>query len=74
MAPEFEAFAKKRADQLLKEIDDWLTPYSSPVADDFGPRVATGVHVFLFLDMSSRGEEPLSARVQGPRKLGHLDS
>ncbi|HEV7137924.1 MAG TPA: DUF6502 family protein [Steroidobacteraceae bacterium] len=64
---EFESYAKQRADQLLKDLDDWLAPYGDPVTSGFGPRIGTGVHVFLFLDPLSTVEEPLSGLVQGHR-------
>lgn len=74
VVPEFESFAKKRADQLLKELDDWLAPYSNTVTDGFGPRVGTGVHLFLFLDAPSTAQERLSSLVRGPRNSGRLSS
>jgi hypothetical protein len=70
--PDFQSFAKKRADQLLKELDDWLAPYSNTITDGFSPRVGTGVHLFIFLDTPSTAEESLSHLVQGPRKSGRL--
>jgi len=66
--PDFESFAKKRADQLLKELDDWLAPYSNTITDGFSPRVGTGVHVFIFLDTPPTAQESLSDLVQAPRK------
>lgn len=66
--PEFESYVRERADQLLKDLDDWLAPYGSPVGSASGPRVSTGVHVFLFLDPLSTIEEPLSGLVQGRRR------
>src|SRR6185437_483529 len=69
--PEFESFAKERADQLLKDLDDWLAPYSNSVTSGFGPRVDTGVHVFFFSEpLSPAQEPPLSALVRGQRKSG----
>jgi Family of unknown function (DUF6502) len=70
--PDFQSFAKKRADQLLKELDDWLAPYSNTITDGFSPRVGTGVHLFIFLDTPSTAEESLCHLVQGPRKSGRL--
>lgn len=67
--PEFESYARERADQLLKDLDDWLAPYSNSVTSGFGPRTGTGVHVFLFLDPpSTTHERPLSILVQGDRR------
>jgi Family of unknown function (DUF6502) len=74
VVPEFESFAKKRADQLLKELDDWLAPYSDTAADGFSPPVGTGVYVFLFLDTPSTAQELLSTLVQGLRKSDRLSS
>lgn len=74
VVPEFEAFAKKRADQLLKELDDWLAPYDNTITDGFSPRLGTGVHLFLFLDTPSTAQEALSALVRGPSKLDSLSS
>lgn len=69
--PEFESFASERADQLLTDLDDWLAPYGDPTTTGFGPRVGTGLHVFLFLDPPSLAQEPLRALVQGQRKPDH---
>jgi hypothetical protein len=68
--PDFESFARKRADQLLKELDDWLAPYSNTITDGFSARVGTGVHLFIFLDTPPTAEGSLSDLVQGPRKSG----
>ena len=68
--PEFESFARERANQLLTDLDDWLAPYSDSATTGFGPRVDTGVHVFLFLDPPSTAQDALSALVQGRRKSG----
>lgn len=68
----FESYARERADQLLKDLDDWLAPYARSVTSGFGPRVGTGVHVFLFLDPPSTAHErPLSVLVRGQRRSGH---
>src|SRR5690242_91333 len=72
--PEFESFVRPRADQLLADLDDWLAPYSNSVTTGFGPRVGTGVHVFLFLDPPSTVQEPLSGLVRGNRKSGRFSS
>lgn len=71
---EFESFARARADQLLKDLDDWLAPYSNSMTAGFGPRVGTGVHVFLFLDPPSTVQEPLPALVQGHRNSRRFSS
>lgn len=70
--PEFETYARERADHLLKDLDDWLAPYSDQITIGFGPRVGTGVHVFLFMDPPLQAEGRLSALVQGRRKSGPL--
>ena len=71
VVPEFESYAKERADQLLKDLDDWLAPYSNSVTSGFGPRVDTGVHVFFFSEPPSPDQEPaLSALVRGHRNSG----
>lgn len=72
VVPEFEFYATERADHLLKDLDDWLAPYRNPVTRGFGPRVATGVHVFLFKDPPQTAEGPLSALVQGQRNPAAL--
>lgn len=71
--PEFESYAKGRADQLLQDLDDWLAPYSNSGTRGFGPRVSTGVHVFLFLDPAATDQEHLSALVQGHRKVARFN-
>jgi Family of unknown function (DUF6502) len=68
VVPDFESYARGRADQLLKDLDDWLAPYSDSVTSGFGSRVGTGVHVFFFMDLPSLVEESLSGLVQGHRK------
>jgi hypothetical protein len=73
VVPVFESYAKERADQLLKDLDDWLAPYSDSIGG-FGPRVDTGVHVFLFLDPSATDQEPLSGLVRGRRGSDGLTS
>lgn len=74
VVPEFASFARKRAEQLLKEVEDWFEPYNNTVTDGFSPRVGTGVHVFLFLDAPSTSQESLSTLVQRPSKSGLLSS
>lgn len=72
LLPSFEAHARERAVQFLAEIDDWLSRYTRAESRGIGPRVDTGVNVFLYLDPSS-DKKPLSGLVQPPRTHGPLD-
>ena len=47
IVPEFEAYVRGRAADLLSDLDNWLAPYASGEADSTD-RVATGVNVFLY--------------------------
>lgn len=66
LLPSFEAHARERANHFLADIDDWLSRYIRTEAHAVGPRVDTGVNVFLYLDPSS-DKKPLSDLVQPPR-------
>ena len=46
-----EAYARERATELLLDLDNWLTPYSSPAgSEDETSRVPTGLNVFLYVE------------------------
>lgn len=61
----FEAHARARTMQFLAEIDDWLA-HSSADSSPSGPRVETGVNVFLYVEPPP-DQQKLSALVQ-PRR------
>lgn len=69
LLPSFEAHARERTNQFLADIDEWLARYTRAEPHDAGPRVDTGVNVFLYLDPSS-DKRPLSSLVQPPRTHG----
>ena len=46
-ASKFHAFAKKRAESWLEEIDNWLEDHDAPKAR--GRRVEAGVHVYAYV-------------------------
>jgi len=59
LVPEFEKYARSRANDLLVELDNWLSPYASDELDGAN-RVDTGVNVFLYVE-SPVPDEPLAA-------------
>jgi hypothetical protein len=72
LLPSFEAHARERAVQFLADIDDWLARYTRAESRGAGPRIDTGVNVFLYLDPSS-DKRTLSGLVQSPRTNGPSD-
>jgi Family of unknown function (DUF6502) len=67
LVPSFETFARERANHFLLDLDDWLAPYATVDLSEFGPRVNTGVNVFLFVEPPG-DLTPLSSLIQPPRK------
>jgi hypothetical protein len=61
--PQFASYARDRTSEFLLDLDNWLTPYSSSEDSDSGPRIATGLNVFLYVDSSS-DEKPLASLIQ----------
>lgn len=59
IVPEFEAYVRGRAADLLSDLDNWLAPHASGEADSTD-RVATGVNVFLYAQPPV-GEESLAS-------------
>lgn len=49
LVPEFEAYVRGRAADLLLDLDNWLAPYASEEPDG-RERVDTGVNVFLYAE------------------------
>lgn len=58
LVPEFEAYVRGRAADLLVDLDNWLAPYASEELNA-GERVDTGVNVFLYAE-PPLSDEPLS--------------
>lgn len=58
LVPEFEAYVRGRAADLLLELDNWLAPYASDESDH-ADRIDTGVNVFLYAE-PPLGDESLS--------------
>lgn len=48
--PKFEAYARERTSEFLLDLDNWLTPYSRSSDPEVGPRIPTGLNVFLYAD------------------------
>ena len=48
--PKFESYARERATGFLLDLDNWLTPYSTPNSGDDSPRMATGLNVFIYVE------------------------
>ena len=48
--PEFEIYAREKANALLLDIDNWLSPFSTNADVPQGDRVGTGLNVFLYVD------------------------
>src|SRR6185312_1586570 len=69
LLPSFEAHARARTLQFLGEIDDWLARSNSAESSGTGPRVETGVNVFLYVEPIP-DQEKLSALVQPRREIG----
>lgn len=68
LLPAFEAHARNRTQHFLTELDGWLAQYAEIGSSETGPRAATGVNVFFYVDLPSEGD-PLSALVQPSRRL-----
>ncbi len=47
---DFEAYTRDKANALLLDIDNWLTPFSSSESASGGDRVSTGLNIFLYVD------------------------
>jgi len=58
VVPLFERYARERTTEFLLDLDNWLTPYSTPNPTDQTPRYTTGVNVFLYVDPPAR-DQPL---------------
>jgi Family of unknown function (DUF6502) len=63
IVPEFEAYVRGRAADLLSDLDNWLAPYASDEVDS-RDRVATGVNVFLYAEPPMK-EQSLTALSEG---------
>ena len=65
---QFQAYASERTDKFLADIDDWFAHHASPDSDRLGPRVETGIHVFLHVEPQSSTRH-LSDLAQSARKF-----
>src|SRR5437660_3382605 len=63
--PMFESYARDRTSEFLLDLDNWLTTYSSSGEADTGPRIATGLNVFLYVEPPIE-EAPLASLVGPP--------
>lgn len=61
--PKFEIYVRERVNELLLEIDDWLSPYSAQGLHEVGSRVSTGLNVFMYIDVEPE-KAPLSSLVE----------
>lgn len=59
----FEIYVRERVNELLLEIDDWLSPFSSKGLDEAGVRINTGLNVFMYLDVEP-DKTPLNKLVE----------
>jgi hypothetical protein len=66
VVPKFEAYAREKAIELLLDLDNWLTPYSTAGLSEDATRVPTGLNVFLYVEPAP-DERPLQALVQDAR-------
>ena len=57
--PEFEAFARTKANEFLVALDDWLTPHDIVAGGPDEPRINTGINVFHYVDPASEKEADL---------------
>jgi hypothetical protein len=60
--PQFEKYARERTTEFLMDLDNWLTPHSSPDETETSGRVGTGLNVFLYVE-SPQDEKPLASLV-----------
>jgi hypothetical protein len=60
--PQFEKYARERTTEFLMDLDNWLTPHSSPDETEASGRVGTGLNVFLYVE-SPQDEKPLASLV-----------
>lgn len=67
VVPKFEAYARERATELLLDLDNWLTPYSSQGTEETA-RIPTGLNVFLYVEPAP-DERPLAALVHEGRGI-----
>src|SRR5688572_24702923 len=58
IVPKFEAYAREKSTELLLDLDNWLTPYSSPGSAEDSARIPTGLNVFLYVEPNP-DERPL---------------
>jgi hypothetical protein len=65
----FETHARSRTLQFLADIDDWLAHSADSDSSRSSPRVATGVNVFLYVELPE-DQQKLSALVQARRDTG----
>lgn len=70
--PDFQRLAMDRANQLLSDLDDWFAQQSDAHANAAGPRAATGVEVYLYVDPPP-DQRVLSELIQPRRKLTCTD-
>jgi hypothetical protein len=50
--PEFETYARERANTLLVDLDNWLGSFAAKAELVPSDRVSTGLNIFLFVDPS----------------------
>jgi hypothetical protein len=62
VVPVFEKYVRERVMELLVEIDNWLSPYSTKAAPHDEPAERIGIAVFQFLDKPSE-RQPMKEKV-----------
>ena len=62
--PEFEAFARTKANEFLLALDDWLTPHDQITGDPDEPRINTGINVFHYVDHEINDEATLATFIK----------
>jgi hypothetical protein len=62
VVPKFERYARERTNEFLVDLDNWLSPYSSPDEADTADRIGTGLNVFLYID-APEDPRPLASLV-----------
>jgi hypothetical protein len=68
VVPKFEAYAREKATELLLDLDNWLTPYSTAGLSEDVSRVPTGLNVFLYVEPAP-DERVLRTLVQDVRPI-----
>lgn len=65
LMPEFDAFVRERAKELISDVDDWLAAAARRPIKNPSQRAGTGVHIFHFVAKSEQRIEVTKHVVSG---------